>query len=104
MCKGIGSLVEYGRKLMAWRDVKRDREKKVDNFFAPNGGFDEAIGKINKNVEARMDGISYNLKEDMSMVKNRLDVMNSKIQTVEGKIDVMSDESFCYRCEGSVGL
>ena len=39
MCKGIGSLVEYGRKLMAWRDVKRDREKKVDNFFAPNGGF-----------------------------------------------------------------
>ena len=89
MCKGIGSLVEYGRKLMAWRDVKRDREKKVDDFFAPNGGFDEAIGKINKNVEARMDGIGYNLKEDMSMVKNRLDTMNSKIQTVEGKIDVM---------------
>ena len=34
MCKGIGSLVEYGRKLMAWRDVKRDREKKVDDFAA----------------------------------------------------------------------
>lgn len=89
MCKWIGSLTEYGRKLMAWRDVKRDREKKVDDFFAPNGGFDKAIDKINKNVETRMDGIGYNLKEDMSIVKSHLNAMDSKIQTVEGKIDVM---------------
>lgn len=84
--QGIASL---WKKFIAWHDVKRDREKKVDDFFAPNGNFDQAINKINKNMEDRIGDVSKELRTNMHAVKDRLEVMDNKIQKVEEKIDIV---------------
>lgn len=89
MYKLLTSLGDCWKKLMAWRDAKRDREKKVDDFFAPNGGFERAIKEINVNVENRIGEVGKEMKKDMAVMKERLGTMENKIQNVEDRIVVV---------------
>ena len=80
------------------KEIRYSKNEYLDNYFNLARATEEKLQQMSDNVEATGKDREKNIKQDMQEMKQRYDTMNSKLGSLETRMDTMSRDQAESSC------